>query len=48
MRVIMARLLWTFDVELKDESKRWIDEQLCFFLWEKGSLWMKLQHRAAS
>jgi cytochrome P450 len=47
MRVIFAKLLWHFDVELREESRRWMEEQVCYFLWQKGPLWVKLTERAA-
>ncbi|KAM5350928.1 hypothetical protein ACJ41O_003651 [Fusarium nematophilum] len=37
MRLILARLLWKFDVELLQECKDW-DKQKSFLLWEKGAL----------
>ena len=44
MRIILARLLWNFDVELCDESKGW-NEQRVFFLYEKPPLMVKLTKR---
>ncbi|KAF4998541.1 hypothetical protein FDECE_11759 [Fusarium decemcellulare] len=41
MRLILARLLWNFDVELLDESKTW-DKQKSFLLYEKGPLYVSL------
>ncbi|RSM17484.1 hypothetical protein CDV31_003734 [Fusarium ambrosium] len=41
MRLILARLLWKFDLELLQESKVW-DEQKTFLLWEKGALLVQL------
>lgn len=37
MRVILARLLWNFDLVLEAESEAW-NEQKTFTLWEKGKL----------
>ena len=42
MRLILARLLWNFDVELDERSRRWIDEMNIFVLWEKQPLFVKL------
>lgn len=41
MRVIIARLLWNFDLKLEEESRRWIDMKV-FILWEKPPLMVKL------
>lgn len=42
MRLILARLLWNFDIELDERSRRWIDEMKMFVLWEKQPLFVKL------
>ncbi|OCL02961.1 putative cytochrome P450 monooxygenase [Glonium stellatum] len=41
MRVILAKLLWNFDLELCSESKDW-DNQLTYTLWEKRPLMCRL------
>jgi hypothetical protein len=41
MRVILARLLWNFDLTLEEESRRWIDMK-AHGLWEKHPLMVKL------
>ncbi|KAL2163757.1 hypothetical protein VTH06DRAFT_5816 [Thermothelomyces fergusii] len=41
MRLILARLLWNFDLELMPESRRW-NEQKIYILWEKGAINVKL------
>lgn len=41
MRVILARLLWNFDLELDISSRDWANMKM-FILWEKGPLWLKL------
>jgi hypothetical protein len=42
MRLIMAKLLWTFDVELVHPEKDWMENQRVFALWEKPSLDVRL------
>lgn len=37
MRVILARVLWNFDLELCAESSEW-EKQRSFLLWEKRPL----------
>ncbi|OBS23183.1 hypothetical protein FPOA_03738 [Fusarium poae] len=41
MRLLLARLLWKFDVELIPESRNWNDQNI-YLLWEKGRLQVKL------
>lgn len=44
MRLIFARLLWTYDIELMPESENWNDQKI-FALWEKKELKVKLTKR---
>lgn len=44
MRVIMACVMWNFDLELCPESKNWKDQK-SHFLWEKGPLMCKIKNR---
>jgi cytochrome P450 len=44
MRVILARVLWTFDLELCEESRDWKDQKV-FVIWERGPLMCKLTMR---
>ncbi|KAH6632811.1 cytochrome P450 [Chaetomium tenue] len=41
MRLILARLLWNFDLELMPESRNWSAQKI-FTLWEKGGINVKL------
>jgi len=43
MRLILARLVWGFDLELFEESQGWAERQKVFILWDKGPLWVKLR-----
>ncbi|KAK2774463.1 cytochrome p450 [Colletotrichum kahawae] len=38
MRLILARILWNFDMELASDSADWLTKQKIFILWEKGPL----------
>ena len=38
MRLILARIIFNFDLKLADDSKDWMRKQKIFFLWEKGPL----------
>lgn len=44
MRVILARMLWNFDMELSPESDGW-EKQKVYTLWDKGPLMVKLSAR---
>jgi hypothetical protein len=35
MRLILARLLYRFDIQLANEAQDWIAEQKIFTIWEK-------------
>lgn len=41
MRLILARLLWNFDLELMPESRNWADQKI-YTLWQKGAINVKL------
>ncbi|KAL1841239.1 hypothetical protein VTJ49DRAFT_7307 [Mycothermus thermophilus] len=38
MRLILARVLWNFDLQIADDSLDWMSKQRIFNLWEKGQL----------
>lgn len=44
MRLILARLLWNFDLELGESKKDWTDQRI-FNLWQKEKLMVKLVAR---
>ncbi|WDK16631.1 cytochrome P450 [Colletotrichum graminicola] len=37
MRVILARVIWNFDMEIAEDSRNWTEQEL-FGLWKKGPL----------
>ena len=41
MRLMLAKVLWSFDVELCEQSKNWTDQKV-YTLWEKPALMVKL------
>ncbi|KAL4986543.1 cytochrome P450 [Aspergillus falconensis] len=47
MRMILAKVLWNFDLELCEESKEWWDQK-SFEIWEKPPLMCKLTHHEVS
>lgn len=46
MRIILARVLWNFDLRLADESKDWLSRQKIYLLWEKSPLYVYLTPRS--
>lgn len=42
MRVILAKIVFSFDMELQDKELDWIGVQKVFALWEKPALNVKL------
>ncbi|RAQ99731.1 Cytochrome P450 [Stemphylium lycopersici] len=42
IRLVAARLLWSYDFEMCDESaKSWMDQKMYWALWYKPPLWLK-------
>ncbi|KAK7937712.1 cytochrome P450 [Apiospora aurea] len=48
MRLIMARVLYNFDIALAGSSRDWMDRQLAYSLWLKPSLFIKMTPRVLS
>jgi cytochrome P450 len=42
MRLILARIIWAFDVSISDESRGWLQGQEYYQLWDKPPLWIHL------
>ena len=38
IRLVLAKLIWNFDLELADNSDKWIDKAKSFLMWEKTPL----------
>ena len=45
MRLILARLLWNFDIELVEGQEDWAAKQRVFDVYEKGPLLVRLRRR---
>ncbi|KAL6808131.1 cytochrome P450 [Trichoderma camerunense] len=43
MRLILAKILFNFDIQIADSSRDWIKQQRVYTIWEKPALYMKLQ-----
>jgi len=46
MRLILAAVLISFDVELHRDSTGWMDQQKNYLVWEKPPLYVKLKRPA--
>lgn len=38
MRLILARIIWNFDMKLADRDEKWIDHNEVYTIWEKKPL----------
>lgn len=45
MRLILARLIWNFDIRPAAETANWYAETKVYILWEKGGLDVQLTPR---
>ncbi|KAL2156729.1 hypothetical protein VTH82DRAFT_1474 [Thermothelomyces myriococcoides] len=45
MRLILARLMWNFDLELAEKSRNWADGLRAWLIWEKKPLYVHLKPR---
>ncbi|KAK2052229.1 cytochrome P450 [Colletotrichum caudatum] len=45
MRVMLARVVWAFDLRLAEASRGWMDDQRCYILWRKAPLMVHLTPR---
>ncbi len=42
MKVILARIIWNFDLRLSPDSKGWVANQETYSFWSKGPLYVHL------
>ena len=45
MRLIMAKLIWRYDIELCDESIDWDVKSKVYIVYQKGPLYIRLKPR---
>ncbi|OCK74493.1 cytochrome P450 [Lepidopterella palustris CBS 459.81] len=45
MRLILAKMVWNFDIELDPRSENWLEKNMLYFLWEKPELYVRLTPR---
>lgn len=48
MRIILARIIWNFEMSLADDSRNWADSQDAWVVWEKPPLNVCLTPRQQS
>ncbi|KAJ0365207.1 hypothetical protein COL26b_012198 [Colletotrichum chrysophilum] len=46
MRLILARLIWNFDIRATEDIQKWYDESEVYILWQKGPVNVYLAPRA--
>lgn len=46
MRLILAKVVWNFDIELSEESIGWDTRSKVYMLWEKGPINVQLTKRS--
>lgn len=44
MRLILANILWHFDLTLDERSERWAEQKI-YVTWDKGPLMVQLKSR---
>ena len=42
MRMILARMIWNFDMELQEDSLAWDKKRKVFLIWDKNSMHVRL------
>ena len=47
MRLILARLVWNFELQLAADSRDWVKDQSIYFFWDKPPLNVYLKPRRA-
>lgn len=47
IRMVIARMVWNFDMELPEESAGWLEKQKMYTTWQKNEMKLKLVSRKA-
>lgn len=42
MRLILAKIIWNFDLAIEDDSRDWLKDQPVYALWDKPALNVRL------
>lgn len=48
MRLILARIVYNFDLTIAEKSRHWISGQKHYNLWDKPSLYVQLREREST
>ncbi len=48
MRLILAKILWSFDFNLVDDGRDWMAENKSLVIWQKGALNVQFLPRSAT
>ena len=48
MRLILAKILWNFDVKVVDEGPNWMAQNKSYVIWQKGALNVQFTPRSPS
>lgn len=46
MRLILANIIYNFDLDLEDDSQGWIERQKTFNVWDRGPLNVRIRPNA--
>ncbi|CAG9996205.1 unnamed protein product [Clonostachys byssicola] len=41
-KLILAKMIWSFDIELDPRSEDWLEKNILYFLWDKPELYVRL------
>lgn len=44
-RLILARMIWNFDLKIADDSRRWLEDSEMYMIWQKDPLHVYLTPR---
>lgn len=43
MQILLAKLVWHFDMELSDKQTTWVQDLRVYGLWDKGPLMIRVK-----
>lgn len=46
INLLLAKMLWMYDMELVNEDLDWLEEGKVFVMWRKPELWVRFHERA--
>lgn len=45
LRIVLAKILWNFDLELVDMAEDWVSKQRIYLIWQKVPLMVRCRQR---